>query len=81
MMMNGPQKGSLWTLKGFHKYLFLEEKTKIKLEENLRLEKSILIPFYIFFGQGYHEHAGVGYDEGNSLRYHLYIIPNHLTVN
>lgn len=41
-MMEGPQKITIWECTGSYEYVLYGDKTKIKLAENLRLEKFIL---------------------------------------
>lgn len=53
MMMNVTNIGSLRVCTGSNNYVLYNEQTKIKLAENICLEKVILLSFEIFADHGY----------------------------
>lgn len=81
LMMNGTQRCILWEFPGSPNYMFYKFETKIKLGDNIRLDKFIMPQFHIFCCHGYLQCDGSGYDGCSFLRYHLYQIQGTILRN
>lgn len=74
-MATGPEGAKLWICEGSHLYVNEPTYEKEFLGKGLRLKPVDIPPYSVYFGHGWVQHAGFGWDGKHRLRYHVYIMP------
>lgn len=77
IITTGHEASGLWVVDGTHKDMLCSDKRKAKIVKASRLKLISIPENSVFVGHGFLQQAGAGWSGTPSLRYHMYLVPNH----
>lgn len=76
VITTGFQAANLWVADGSNKGVNLPDKRKLCTEHCSWMREITITPNSVFFGHGFLQHAGAAWSGTNSIRHHIYLIPD-----